>query len=290
LDAAHEIFQKPLKVEIEYEEVDTPPHYKDYPDGAKLGDTMKAWRVHPDELGEKNYGLVSDGFGFTDTPDCEFISGGVNSKGPGSVALGRQGNWFLWGFCASPSQMTESGRRAFVNTIVYMKRFDGQRPIVTEPTKSRQWAYVYAHYFSETDEDLLTYIRGRFDPAILKVTGEDPAKVAAYLKENEGYLRWADVPESKPVESRVARALARISVDEDAKALGIANTNAALLDRCIAMLEKGDREDLALRVLERYTDRKHGSDAAAWRAWFDASKSRLYFTDTGHYRFRERAK
>ena len=29
---------------------------------------MKGWRVHADKLAEKNYGLVSDGFGFEDSP------------------------------------------------------------------------------------------------------------------------------------------------------------------------------------------------------------------------------
>jgi hypothetical protein len=290
LDAAHEIFQKPFKVEIEYEDLETPEHYRDYPEGATLQKSMKAWRVHPDDLGETNVGLVSDGYGFTDTPDCEFISGGVNSKGPAAVALGRQGNWFLWGFCASPSQMTEGARRAFANTLVYMKRFGGQRPIVTQPTKSRRWAFVYAGRFADEDEELLKYIRGRFEPALLAEATEDPVKLAAYLTKNEGFLHWITPPESKPASSRPVREFPRIGVDEDVRGIGIRNTDPALLDRCIAMLEKRDREDLALRVLERYTDQKHGDDAAAWRRWFDGCRSRLYFTDTGGFRFRERAR
>ena len=51
------------------------------------------WVVQTGEPGETvDYGVVSDGHGFEDSPDCERISGGRNSKGPHAVAIGRQAN------------------------------------------------------------------------------------------------------------------------------------------------------------------------------------------------------
>jgi hypothetical protein len=296
LVAAHEIFQKPFKVDLQLEEIDTPKNYRSYPDGEDLPAKLMGWRVHPDTMSEKNYGLVSDGFGFEDSPDCERISGGVNSKGPGSVALGRQGNWFLWGFCAPPAEMTEPAKRAFLNTVVYMKRFDGQRPLVNRTSSAREWAYVYANLLKNEDGDVREHYTKSFSPKILAATGQDPAKVKAFLKENESWIVWEEYEDTslpgagRPGASRpaVTRKSKRVAIDEDAKSLGLANCDPGLLDRCVSMLEKGDQKDLALRILQRYTDEKHGTDAAAWRKWLDANQGRLYFTDTGGYRFRSK--
>ena len=40
LDAAHEIFQKPFKVDLQLEEIDTPKNYRVYPDGENLPPKM----------------------------------------------------------------------------------------------------------------------------------------------------------------------------------------------------------------------------------------------------------
>jgi hypothetical protein len=273
-------------VTFDMEEIETPKHYGKYPEGEGLEAKMKAWRVHPDTLAEKNYGLVSDGYGFEDSPDCERISGGVNSKGPGAVALGRQGNWFLWGFCAAPAEMTESAKRAFLNTVVYMKRFDGQPAVVAKTSSSRQWAYVYAGLLADEEGAIRTHYQKSFDPRILEATGADPKKVKAYLKQNEAWIVWEEYEEPATSDTRPARKSKRVVIDEDAKALGVANSDPKLLETCVAMLEKGDRKEVAAKILGRYTDQKHGADAAAWRKWLDANRARLYFTDTGGFRFR----
>ncbi len=269
--AAHEIFEKPFKVELSYEDVETPEHYRKWPGGEDLPPTLKAWRVHADELKEKNYGLVSDPYGFLDSPDCELISGGVNSKGPESVAIGRQGNWFLWGFCAPPSAMTPSARKVFLNAVAYMKRFDGQAPLVKREASGRDAAFLYANY---VDEEKSEWARKAFDASLLgpEIHG---SKLKLALKENLGFLRHAD---------------GRFAIDPDAKALGVANRDPALLERCVAMLEKGEKgekADLALRLLERYVkEPPDRHDAKGWREWLTMMQGRLYFTDTGGYVWR----
>ena len=105
---------------------------------------MKVWRVQTKDYPEIDPGLVSDLYGFADSPDAEVIAQGVAGKGPDTLALGRQANFFLWGFSALPADMTPSGQRLFVNVVSYMRKFDGQMPLVRKTARSREWAFCYA--------------------------------------------------------------------------------------------------------------------------------------------------
>lgn len=73
--------------------------------------------------------MISKSAGFLDSPDVEFISGGVSAKGLEEVAIGRHGNFLHWGFSASPEEMTEEAKSVFANAIVYISQFAGQTPI-----------------------------------------------------------------------------------------------------------------------------------------------------------------
>ena len=71
----HTIFNKPLNAGVKLE-----PH-----DWEKDFDPRGTWLVQTGDLGRgkgNDYGIVSDGHGFEDSPDCERISGGINTKGP----------------------------------------------------------------------------------------------------------------------------------------------------------------------------------------------------------------
>lgn len=277
--ASHAIFNKPFKVELTMIDLDTPPHYKRYPEGAEMGETIKAWRVHG-ELRRKDYGLVSGGYGFLDTPDCEFISGGNNSKGPGSVALGRQGNYFLWGFCAPPQDMTQEARTVFLNTLVYMKGFDGQRAFGRRRASAREWAFVYAGYID--DERLKKHGIKQFSSKLLEEAKGSSETLKELLKNNEPYLFRAALDRS---DGRAAAYSGYFAIDSDLKAIGIGNRDPAWLERCVKDLEVGENTERALILLHRYTDKKFVY-AKEWRDWLDTNKGRLYFTDTGGYRFK----
>lgn len=273
--AAHEIFREPFPVRLEFESVPTPQNYRDFPDGRSLPATMQVWRVHlkPEQ---QDYGLVSDPYGFADSPDCEFISSGINSKGPNSVAIGRQGNWFLWGFCAPPSSMTESARKVFLNAIVYMKRFDGQRPLVVDPVRSRTWAEVYAGWYAaKPGFDVAAHSLRCFTKGLLEANGGDLATLEAFVAANRAWLR-------------VAPGTELFDLDAEAKSLGIAIDDPGLIERCVSMLEKGEKVDLARALLARTVEATPGDDAKAWRAWLGKNRARLYFTERGGYRFRVR--
>ncbi len=162
----HSIFQGPFPVDMQLEEVPTPANYRRFPAGQSLGATMPVWHVDTtDYRSDKSLqpGTVAGDFGFLDSPDTEVISGGINSKGPGAVAIGRHASFFLWGFAAEPSRMTASGRNAFLNSICYAQRFDHEPMLVRRQTSSRDWTTMRAMQdpaaFAKATADL-EFVRG----------------------------------------------------------------------------------------------------------------------------------
>jgi hypothetical protein len=270
---SHEIFQKPLKVDLQFEDHAVPSNYRHYPGGDKLGQTLKVWKVQTKKFPEIDPGMVSDPYGFADSPDAEVISAGLNSKGPDSVALARHGNFFLWGFSASPADMTPEARKCFINAVCYIKKFDGQKPIVRKTSSGREWALVYAGYLKQiTDQE---FIKRLFPEDVRRRFGKDPEKYVAYYQENLEYV----VP---------AQGGSGFAVDEDAKSLGLSNRKIELLDKCVALLEQGEKTDIARRMLARYTT-EHFTDAKEWRSWLAENRSRLFFTDSGGYKWMRRS-
>jgi hypothetical protein len=265
---SHEVFREPFPVDLRFEDHRVPDNYRHWPGGEKLGPTIKVWKVQTKKFPEIDPGLVSDPYGFDDSPDAEVISSGLNSKGPDSVTLARHGNFFLWGFAASPADMTAGGRSCFLNAVHYIRKFDGRKPLVHRERQARQWALVYAGYLEQfRDNDRL--LNQLFSKEILERFGKDPDKYMQYFKENLEYLR-PDQP--------------GFSVDEDVKGLGLSNRKVELLDKCVSMLEHDDRPDLARRILGRYTT-EHFPGAKGWRTWLEANRGRLFFTDVGGFKW-----
>jgi hypothetical protein len=264
---SHEVFQKPFPVDLRFEEIPVPEHYRHHPDGKGLGNTIKVWKVQTKKFPEIDPGLVSDPLGFDDSPDTEFIASGLNSKGPNSVALARQANYFLWGFSASPRDMTPEARKCFLNAICYIHKFDGQKPLVRRQQSSRGWALVYAGYLQQIKDD--RFVEQLFPKELRERFGKAPEKYVRFYEENLEYLHPAGTG---------------FDADEEVKSLAVSNRKVELLDKCISMLEQGDRPDLARRVLNRYTNEEF-TDAQGWRTWLEAHRGRLFFTDVGGFKF-----
>ena len=263
----HEIFNKPFKVELKLEDQPTPEDFRHWPGGDQLGKNMKMWKVQNKKFPEIDPGLVSDPYGFDDSPDAEVISRGLNSKGPEAVAIGRHGNFFLWGFSAQPSDMTPEAQKCFLNAVCYIKKFDGKMPLVSKTSSGRRWSLVTAGYVKTvTDEKFINQL---FPEELRKRFGKDAEKYMQYYQENMEYLHYSN---------------GHFVVDEDVKGLGLSNRKVELLDRCIGLLEKGEKPDLALRILKRYTQETF-ADAKQWREWLAKNRERLFFTDTGGYKF-----
>ena len=263
----HEVFSTPFKVTPKFETWKTPGNYRRFPDGDKLPDTLKVWRVQ--KTGKRSGGVVSRSYGFEDSPDAEILTAGFNTgKESGAVGVGRHGSVLQWGYSAPPSKMTEPGRRFFLNCVVYIRKFDGVRPLVTGRNSHRTNAIRLAALLNMIKDPKW---HARIFPADLlaKYKG-DPDGLAKYYRDNFELIyrtRW-------------------FQVDAELKELGItSNRQVDTLDKLIEMLSEPDKAELALKLLHRYTDKKYAA-AEKYRAWLKQSRGRIYFTDVGGYKFR----
>ena len=118
----HDVYRKPFAVRPPTELWDRPSNYRNYEGGDKLPKKMNVWLVQ--KTGQKAASVVSSSSGFENGDDTEIVALGYNvGKYYGAVGIGRDGNFLQWGYHAPPSQMTDAGRKLFVNCIKYISRF-----------------------------------------------------------------------------------------------------------------------------------------------------------------------
>ena len=322
----HPIFQGPFPVEMTLVMKPTPEAGKGLPyfKGGKTPDSLAMWRVDIDGYQNKpgtRVGMVSRPGGFEDSPEAEFISGGVSQKSLDAVAISRHGNFFHWGFAASPDGMTEEAKNVFANAIVYISQFAGQTPIARkyEPTiftrdEIKMFSYlatcqaynaaiaaekaygeqmkklqatakakqaegkelemleeIALAYQEAPIKSYATYLQERFPDQYI-LFGTDEKGYADYFAHNEPYF----LPDPRHY---------GFIIDEDARNLGIPNNDIRLLDKAISLWEAGgEYAAKGRRLLERYTLCRFETPAE-WRAWFEANKERLFFTESGGWLF-----
>lgn len=323
----HPIFKGPLeKVTLTMQMKKTPEGIYHYTTGDRVPKQIPMWRVQDvGYLDSKNVriGLVARGNRFAESPDAEIISSGVCAKDVGAVALGRHGNFFLWGFSASPAQMTSEAKKVFINAVAYMKQFDGMPPIARKyndrmattddvreivANASRKSYEEYVRQIEEFNEQNRKE-KKRIDDkktAGLQLTSSEESSLQ-YLGHQEKIRSWEEY--LKQIMGKFsgqfgADAVAfqkymkenfgylycdpnkffDYSIDEDVKKIGISNHDVRLLTKCIGMLKHNEQPDLALRVLKRYTA-ENFSTAKDWSNWFSKNKKKLFFTETDGYKF-----
>lgn len=323
----HPIFRGPFKVKMTVEECPTPSdayHYAYYHDGP-IPATLPMWRVQT--KGYKtdpgfSIGMVSRPWGYTDSPDTEYISSGVCAKTLDAVAIGRHGNFLHWGFSASPLYMTDEAKTVFANAVAYIANFKGKqiqarkfndRIATREYLKEIAYLVTKASYdermesdrryhenqvaqykkllakkeageqLSNREKEELSYGEpGEFKPRTREeytkryakefydMFGTDEDAYAKYFKDNYDYF--------------YSEGFYNIFLDEDVKAWGIPNYNHRLLDKAITSLEQGKEADRAARILARYTMADFKTPAE-WRKWYETYKDRMYFTESGGWKF-----
>lgn len=260
------MYRTPLAVQPEFEFRSTPESYRSgYLGPGKLPDQMKVWRVQSSPKGN----VIARGRCFEDSPDAEIIAAGLNRlKSYGDVAIGRQANVLQWGYGDPPSQMTEAGRRLFLNCIHYIHRFEGKPPLVRRECEGRlsalRWAPVrngatqQKVIFSGTyPQDVLEKYRGRSD------------ELSDYYVKNLELLYWDQ----------------GYRVDEDLRTLGLkSNRQIETLSKLIELLDNRRHAETARRVLARYTCESFET-SQLWRQWLEVNRPRIYFTDVGGYKF-----
>jgi hypothetical protein len=287
----HPIFRGPLAVAIETAPIKTPDGYRSYLGGKELPERLPAWTVQSGELGKSvDYGLVSDPFGFEDTPDAEWISGGVNSKGPDSVALGRQGNWFLWGFAGDPTQMTASARRVFLNAVVWMDQFDGRAPLHTRtrgaaPTTSRDQALNYCCLLEEYGDnaEMRGYFTSRFPQRVIDEVGPDPKALLSWYRENLEFVLptpGKHVIQGQTIDTEI------FEVDALLEGFGVGNRGLELFELLGELIaDRGPEDETVVELFDRYLPEDAPRAAEALARWVEERRGRLYFSDTAGYRW-----
>lgn len=322
INTKHEIFNSPKQVKLTLVKKPTPGSFFNGFQGTKTPKEMLMWNVIKDGAsagGKYVIGMVAHGEGFNDSPDAESISGGVCLKNAEAVALGRQGNYFMWGFSASPDYMTDEAKDVFVNAVCYIKKYDRMpaivkkvqimtRELIDEKIYRTDKALYEAAIVSRREgnarmlklqqefkdrkakgEDI-----GRGNEMFLKMpVTNDMESFEDYLKSQAGTELFAQFGTNTSLyhkyyhdnyEYFYPSGAYDLQLDEDAKKLGISNRKVAILEKCIQLLEKDQDTELAHRVLERYTMEKF-TTAAEWRNWLTKNKTKLFYTEAGGFKF-----
>jgi hypothetical protein len=260
------VYHTPLAVRPEFELRTTPANYRrGYVDAGRLPDKMKVWRVQNSSKGS----VVAWGSGFADSPDAEILALGLNrAKQYGDVGIGRHANILQWGYGDPPSGMTEAGRRLFINCIHYIRRFDGQAPLVRRESEGRLSTLRWTPAPKGTTQQKLVFV-GSYPQDVMREYQGRSDELNAYYVKNPELLYWDQ----------------GFRVDADLKSLDLeSNREIRTLRRLIELLEDKRRAPAARQLLARYTDCSFETPQQ-WRQWFEENQDRIYFTDVGGYKF-----
>lgn len=322
-NAQHPIFKGPFTLNIKPVMKPTPSHAYEYAalDGQVLEDSCLMFSIQKcgyETDRNMRIGMVSRPGGYTDSPEAEVISSGVCAKSIDAVAIGRHGNYFHWGFAASPKDMTEEGKTLFANAVAYMAKFNGThiiaRKLDDRMTDRKAWVSqanmvskeMYDSYVKTIEESNKTMRHYSDSLKALKQAGKEIPQNAAFL------LNWKpqEVPSFNEFIREFGRELyplfgsnvqlykdyynynepymyydmqqRRAKVDLEIRELGIANNDIRLLDKCISMLENNTEVDKATTILQRYTLARFGG-AKEWREWFETYKDKMFFSEAGGF-------
>jgi len=322
IKTSHPIFHEPFDVKLTLQERPTPGSFFNGWQGQHTPATMPMWRVNTRgyATGEPYLiGMVSHGEGFEDSPDAEAISGGVCLKNAEAVALGRQGNYFMWGFSGSPEYMTKEACQVFVNAVCYIHKFDHQRPLVKKvQIETREGIDEKIYRIDEAVYQKAIASRKEGNARLKRMQDSLRARKAAGQdigRNNEMFLK---MPMTDAVESfedyikgfagqelfaKFGTKTERyrkyyrdnyeyyypldaysLQLDMDAQRLGISNRKVEILEKCIGLLEKGQDTAMAMRVLRRYTVERFGT-ALEWGEWLTKNRDKLFYTESGGFKF-----
>lgn len=318
----HPIFKGPYKVNMKLEEKPTPEGALAFAPmvGETLPPTTKMMKIGNTSYQQRGknikIGMVSRPWGYEDSPECEWISGGLSSKSIDAMAIGRQGCFLHWGFAAAPSDMTAEAKPLFVNAIIYISKFAGQRILarkLNENMSTRIEAKENAYRVTRECWEMVKNESEVYNKQMKHFSDSIKAIQAAGGKISEMdkmYLQWQ--PEQTPtLEQWIQRSAGALytkfgtdeaayakyykentpyfygtldgyglQLDEDAKSLGIPNNDIRLLDKAILLWETTEDVAKGRRLLERYTLLRY-DNPKQYRAWFLKYKDKLFFTESG---------
>lgn len=321
----HPIFKGPFPVKMTVVNKPTPKeafHFAYDYDG-EIPQELPMWKVQTKGFSTDEgfrIGVIARPWGYEDSPETEFISGGVSSKSIDGVAIGRNGNFLHWGFAASPAYMTDEAQNVLANAIVYISKFNGQTPIarkyneaITTRATIDEFKYISTRAAYEDNMKMIDEAN-ELMLGFAKKAKEKQARGEELTQADKMYLSFTPMakksreellpvwlPQFYPLFGTDEQAYARyfdenrdyfyggegyhtLILDEDVKSIGIPNNDLRLLDAAIKMLETGKDAAKGRRILARYTLADFPS-AAEWRAWFEKNRKNMFFTEAGGWVF-----
>ncbi len=256
------MYRTPLAVRPPFEFRATPPTYREtYPGPGPVPGQIKVWRVQDRPVGNAVIRLS----GFRDSPDTEVVVAGFNlAKEYGAAGIGRQGNFLQWGYGDPPTQMTEAGRRLFINCIHYIHRFDGKAPLVRRQASDRHGVLSMASNIPYVSENQKQFNLRSFPEDLWEKYRTNPEGLAAYYQANLELVYYDGV----------------YRVDEELKSLGLdSNRKVETLERLFELRKDENHRDLVRRLLTRYLSGSSSYD-------FRNGRDRIFFSDVGGYKFK----
>jgi hypothetical protein len=265
------LFEAPLKIDRKLlEKRDAPEHW-----AKELGKTLEVLPLTATGKSEGMPGWCTSGDEtLLDSPEVEWICGGINSKTPRHAAIWRQGHLLHFGFQESPAQLNASGRALLVNAIAYAARFRRDRPIAATPsgfvcpTYPRATLYLRKTLAADTAtaKAAAPYLGAALRPELAKL---EIGELRAWLAQHEGRLTADDK--------------GLLALDPDAEALGKRIDRREDIAACIALLEDPERGAAAGRLLARRIPEGPGGES--WGKWWKENEPFVFFTEVGGYRW-----
>ena len=216
-----------------------------------------------EDMGEA---LVLDGI--INSIDAEVIATGPSDKGPNRGAIVRHGAYVLWSFEGPVANMTEEGRKLFINTVFYTAKQSGKRILEKKINGTRDGLFTYIKLAKDVNPGFLKTL-GQYLPE--SVREKNLADTEEWLKKNRPYLR---------ADGRV------YYVDELARSYNIPNHKIAYLEKCISSLKEEKDVSEIVTALERYTGvTDFGISVSAWEKWYVENKDYIFFSDSDGFRW-----
>ena len=188
-------------------------------------------------------------------------------KGINGVPLVREANRLLWGFVASPKEMTDEGRRVFVNALAWIHDFDGelQTEFAGLHTRDKIKSVLDSPYVDARN------LNRWFEQELIDQTGGDKDAIRKHF---DGKMDYVHVPTGSGL----------FQIDHEAARLQTPIHDPASISTWIDMLD-GDQSKLAYGLLQRYTRQRIRRKPDQWRQWYQSNKEQLDFTEQRGYRF-----
>ncbi len=274
----HEIFRRPQLIDrSQATAVPVPTYWKGYLDE----ETIDVFPLAADAKGADRSGWCTYVHEHAQAPELEICCGGINSKTPKAGAVWRQGNLLHFGFEPSPAEMNETGRSLLVNAIAYISRFTEDRPIIQTPSAFAPQRHrifdrdAIARLVQDKTRNLKEYLKFYASAELYsEVQEKSREELGEWFRENRPWIRAGEK--------------GTLMIDEEARSFGEGPAGPAFLDKAIRALgDRGDQEDLARKLLERYAPDGPGGSGSRneWTAWHRENRPYLFFSDSGGYRW-----